>query len=142
MNEMRVASMAVGGVLGEFGGAHVHDDQALVVALEGRVELAHELDGALVVGADDDAVRAHEVVDGGAFLEEFRVGDDGERCRRRAFASSSAMAARTLSAVPRARWICRRPPCNRSCGGRCCAPRRARIAGRPSRPRRAACPRR
>jgi hypothetical protein len=72
----------VGGVFGEFGAAHVHDAGALVVAVEGQVELAHERQGALALGrgvhAEHDAVGAHEVVDGGALLEEFGVGDDGE----------------------------------------------------------------
>jgi hypothetical protein len=50
-----------------------------VVALERRIELAHDVRGVVVVRADDDAVGAHEVVDGGAFLEEFRVRHDVER---------------------------------------------------------------
>ena len=66
----------VGGILGEFGTLDVGDDQAFVVALEGGVEGAHQVDGLVVLGADDDAVGAHEVVDGGAFLEEFGVGND------------------------------------------------------------------
>jgi hypothetical protein len=32
-----------------------------------------------ILGTDDDAVWFHEVFDGRAFLEEFRVGDDAER---------------------------------------------------------------
>jgi hypothetical protein len=76
----------VGGVLGQFGALDVGDDQALVVALERRVEGTHQVDGLVVLGTDDDAVGAHEVFDGRAFLEEFRVGNDavGE-CRRRAW---------------------------------------------------------
>jgi acyl carrier protein len=65
----------VGGVLGELGAAHVGDDQALAVALEGRVERAHQQDGLVVVGAHDDAVGLHEVLDRRAFLQEFGVGD-------------------------------------------------------------------
>ena len=75
----------VGGVLGELGRAHVHHQQALVVALERRVDGAHRGDRALVVGADHDAVGPHEVLDRRAFLQELRIRDDGERqCRRRA----------------------------------------------------------
>jgi hypothetical protein len=36
--------------------------------------VAHPFD----VGADDDAVGAHEVLDRGAFLEKLRVADDGK----------------------------------------------------------------
>ena len=64
----------IGGILGQFGRAHVHDDHALVAALERRVQVAHDLGGALVVAAYHDAVGAHEILDRGAFLEEFRVG--------------------------------------------------------------------
>ena len=57
--------------------------------------------GQFVLGADDDAVGPHEVVDCRAFLEKFRVGDHGEvDVATPRSASSSAMAARTLSAVP------------------------------------------
>ena len=68
----------VGGVLGELGRAHAHHDDALAVPLERRVEAPQHGDGPLIVRADDDAVGAHEVLDRGAFLEEFRVRDDGE----------------------------------------------------------------
>ena len=66
----------VGGVLGQFGALDVGNDQALVVALEGGVEGAHEVDGLLVLGADNDAVGAHEVVDGSAFFQELGIGND------------------------------------------------------------------
>ena len=36
---------------------------------------------AVAVGADDDAVGLHEVLDRGAFLEELGIGDDVERMR-------------------------------------------------------------
>src|SRR6202008_4906730 len=42
------------------------------------VELAHDFARLFTVSADDDAVRALEVADGGALAQEFRVGDDGE----------------------------------------------------------------
>jgi hypothetical protein len=98
----------VGGVFGEFGAPDVHDAGALVVAVEGQVELAHEGQRALALGrggvhAEHDAVGAHEVVDRGALLQEFGVGDDGEpgdRFETPRAPSSAWMAARTLSAVP------------------------------------------
>ena len=63
----------VRGVLGELGGAHIHDDQSVVIANEGLIERAHELGGARVVGADDDPVGFHEVGDRGALFEEFGI---------------------------------------------------------------------
>ncbi len=49
-----------------------------MVAIEGTVEFAHQLDGAGIFGAHHDAVRFHEIADRGAFLEEFRIGHDVE----------------------------------------------------------------
>ena len=57
-------------------------------------------DRARVVGADDDAVGPHEVLDRRAFLQELRVRDHGEVDAALALLSSSAIASRTLSAVP------------------------------------------
>src|SRR6202007_753881 len=68
----------VGGVLGELGRAHAHHDDALAVALERRIELAQQHDGARVVRPDDDPVRALEVLRRPARLEEFRVRHHGE----------------------------------------------------------------
>ena len=51
--------------------------------------------GALVLGADDDAVRLHEVVDRRALLQELGVADDAEGMR-----GLASMASRTFSAVP------------------------------------------
>ena len=45
-----------------------------MVTLKWRVERSHGVDGFLVVGTDDDAVRAHEVFNSRAFLEKFRIG--------------------------------------------------------------------
>ena len=76
----------VGGVLGQLRGTHIHDDQALVVALERRIELAHHFSRARVLDADDDAIRPHEVLDRGAFLEKLGVGNDAvvdASCARR-----------------------------------------------------------
>ena len=53
-----------------------------MVERERGVELADQFEAALAfrrcVGADDDAIGAAEVADGGAFLEKLRIGDDGE----------------------------------------------------------------
>ena len=49
-----------------------------------------------IFGADDHAVRLHEVVDRGALLQELGVADDAERMR----AFRVAMTSRTCSAVP------------------------------------------
>jgi len=65
-------------VLGQLGGPDIHRDQPVVVSIEGLVEGAQELRGAGIVGADDDPVRLHEVVDRRAFLQEFRVRNNVE----------------------------------------------------------------
>jgi hypothetical protein len=54
------------------------EDQRRFVEEERAIEFAHAFARALVIGADDDAVRALEIVDRRAFAQEFRVGDDGE----------------------------------------------------------------
>ena len=96
-------------VLGELGRAHVHHQHALVVALERRVDGAHRGDRALVVGADDDAVGPHEIVDRRALLQELRVRHDRER---RSSTPRVAAPRRSLRArgrrCPPAPWTCRR----------------------------------
>ncbi len=62
----------VGRVLGEFRGADVHDDQPIVIARKGIVQRAQQFSGARIVGADDDPIGLHEILDGGAFLQKFR----------------------------------------------------------------------
>jgi len=49
-----------------------------VIALEGAVELTHQLNGTLIVGTDDDAVGTHEIVDRSALLQELRIRHHGE----------------------------------------------------------------
>ena len=64
----------VGSVLGQFAGSHIHDDGAIVIAIERRVEVLHEL-GRLVAGnANDDAVRLVEIGNSSAFFQELRIG--------------------------------------------------------------------
>jgi hypothetical protein len=57
--------------------ANIHDQHAVLGAVEGRIQGAHQQGRLLVVGADDDAVRLHEVLDRRTFLQELGVGDDG-----------------------------------------------------------------
>ncbi len=85
MKVILVASIALAAYLVSSALRHVHELGAVVVAVEGLVELAHAFLRAGGAGADDDAVGLEEVADGGAFLEEFRVGDDVEGDRLAAF---------------------------------------------------------
>jgi hypothetical protein len=68
MKEMRVASIALAAYL----------VSSAVVALERRVQLAQQRGRALILRTDDDAVRAHEILDRRALLQELRIGDDTE----------------------------------------------------------------
>src|SRR6185437_1595233 len=47
------------------------------VEIERAIEPGHHLARARIVGADDDAIRVLEVLDGGAFAQEFRIRHDG-----------------------------------------------------------------
>ena len=76
----------VGGVLGQFRRTRVHEHQLVVVAVVGRVALAHQAANPVGIGADDDAGGACEVLERAAFLEKLRVGADvevegGSACR-------------------------------------------------------------
>jgi hypothetical protein len=64
----------VGRVLGQLGGTHVHRHDAVVVAVERRVQALERRHRRRVVGTDDDAVRAHAVLDRSALLQEFGIG--------------------------------------------------------------------
>ena len=57
--------------------ARGHQERRLVEE-ERAVDLRHHLPGALVRGSNHDPVRMLEVLDGGAFAQELRVGHDGE----------------------------------------------------------------
>jgi hypothetical protein len=50
-----------------------------VIALEWRVDRAHDGNGTFVVGADHHAVGSHEILDRRALLQEFGVRHDGKR---------------------------------------------------------------
>ncbi len=87
MKLMRVASMALAAYLVNSALRTSMTRVRSWLRLKGSVELAHEGQGALALGrgvhAEHDAVGAHEVVDRGAFLQEFGVADDGEGGGRR-----------------------------------------------------------
>ncbi len=63
----------VGGILGHLGIAHAHVDGPVPIHVEGSIELPHDVASAVAFGTDNDPVRAHEVFDGCAFLEKFRI---------------------------------------------------------------------
>ncbi|MNH08923.1 hypothetical protein D3C79_683630 [compost metagenome] len=63
----------IGCVLAELGRTRGHHQDTFAIAHKRRVEALQALPCCLVVRADDDAIRAHEVVDGAAFLEKLRV---------------------------------------------------------------------
>ena len=50
-----------------------------MVALKRRVQGTHIQSGLFVVAAQHNAARAHEVINGRAFLQKLRIGDHGER---------------------------------------------------------------
>ena len=66
----------VGGVFDQFGGAPCGVEHRRLVEIERPVEVRHHLLGALVGGADDDAVGMLEVLDRRAFAQELRIGHD------------------------------------------------------------------
>jgi hypothetical protein len=68
----------VGGVLRQLRRFERGDDDGRLDEVERAVEVAHDGDGRLVAAADDDAVGAHEVVDGRALAQKLGVRDDAE----------------------------------------------------------------
>src|SRR5208283_373116 len=62
----------IGGVLDEFGGIDVGDDDGRV---ERRVNLLHHRGGTLRTDTDDNPVRFHQVADGKTFAQKFGVAD-------------------------------------------------------------------
>ena len=66
-------------VLDHFGARDVREDHAEVVEHHRAVEAGHEFFCLFAFHTDDNAVRLHEVRDGGAFLQEFWVACDVER---------------------------------------------------------------
>ena len=81
MNEMRVASIEFAAYLVSSAERRSMTSMRSLGARERRVERAQDVDGALVLGADDHAIRLHEVVDRVALLQELGVRRDGELVR-------------------------------------------------------------
>ena len=73
----------IGGVLDEFGGIDVGDDDGRV---ERRVNLLHRRDGPLRTDADDNAVGLHQIADGETFAQEFGIAHHIKVHLRRAIA--------------------------------------------------------
>ena len=65
----------VGCVLDHLGRAGVGDEDG---GVEGGVERGDAIGDVGLIGAEDDAIGVEDVVDGGAFAQELRVGDDRE----------------------------------------------------------------
>src|SRR5262249_40666316 len=53
------------------------EDRSLI-QVQWRVDLSRDLLGTLVIGANDDAIRMLEIMDRGAFAQEFRIRHDGK----------------------------------------------------------------
>ena len=68
----------VGGVFGQFGGLDAGEHDRRLDQIQRAIEPAQHLARAVALGADHDAVRTHEVADGVALAQEFRVGGDVE----------------------------------------------------------------
>ena len=66
----------VGRVFYQLGGFQIGEEDRRFDQIERAVEQAQDFAGAVGLDADDHAVRAHEIGDGAAFAEEFRVGGD------------------------------------------------------------------
>ena len=83
-------------VLGQFRRTHVHHHEAVVVAVERRIQALELVRRARAVGADHDPVRAHAVPDRRASLRNsgFETTSNGTSAPRAC--SSAAMAARTF----------------------------------------------
>ncbi len=68
----------VGRIFGEFRGAPVGDEDRRLIEIERPVDFAHHRLGALILQAEDNAVRPLEIGDRRALAQEFGVRDDGE----------------------------------------------------------------
>jgi hypothetical protein len=91
------------------------------VRRNGSVELAHDIECTLRIGADDHAVGLHEVGDRLALLQKL-----GFETTSKSWSVLLRMIARTSSAVPTERSTCRRRPCIDPCRSRCLRPRNRR----------------
>ena len=68
----------VGGVFDQLRGAAAGEQHRRLVEVERPVDFGHHVAGALVLGADDDAVGPLEILDRRTFAQEFRIGHDRE----------------------------------------------------------------
>jgi hypothetical protein len=68
----------IGGVFDQLCGSAPGVEDGSLVQIKRPVKLGHHVLCAWIVGADDDAVRVFEVLDGGAFAQELGVRDHGE----------------------------------------------------------------
>ena len=66
-------------VLAEFGAGAIHHHDRRAGSGERRIQLAHHVGGAGILGADHDAIGLHEVVDRGTLLQKLRIAHDAER---------------------------------------------------------------
>jgi hypothetical protein len=73
MKEILVARKAFDGVLDQLRRLDVRDQERRLDQEERPVEVPHDGDRVLGRGADDDAVRPHEVLDGGSLPQELRI---------------------------------------------------------------------
>ena len=78
MKLIRVASIALAAYFVSSADRASISDRSIVIAVEWFVQRLERFSRARVVGPDDDPVGFHEVGDGGALLQEFRVGDHVE----------------------------------------------------------------
>ena len=78
MKVILVARKALAAYLIELGRLQAGEEDRRFDQIERPVELAHHLPRAVALGADDDAVGAHEIVDRRALAQELRIGDDVE----------------------------------------------------------------
>ena len=69
---------SVGRVFGQFRRAAAGKKEGCLVEIQRPVDFRHDRFGAFVLDADDDAVRALEIVDRRAFAQKFRVGYNRE----------------------------------------------------------------
>jgi hypothetical protein len=68
-------------VLAQLGAGRIHHHDWRAGSRERRVQLPHHTRRSLIVAADDDAVRLHEVFDRRTLLQELRIAHDAEGMR-------------------------------------------------------------
>ena len=66
----------IGRVFDQLGGAPADIDDRRRIQIKRPIDFGEHGAGARIVGADHDAVGMLEILDGGAFAQELRIGDD------------------------------------------------------------------